>query len=83
MAMGWGLGIHFPPSFPKFTASCRKEDFDAAAGESKISTWREIRNQASVHLFQNAARVLGNPSVYDVTQTYHPRVLMDAITVNA
>jgi hypothetical protein len=81
MAMAWGLGMYFPPKFPKFSAACRNRDFDAAAQECTISTWRLERNQASVRFFTNAARVLSNPGSYDLTQTYYPEILVDTIQV--
>jgi hypothetical protein len=77
MAMAWGLGMYFPPQFPKFSQACRKRDFDTAAQESTISTWRLERNQASVCFFTNAARVLSNPGTYDLTLTYYPEILVD------
>jgi hypothetical protein len=81
MAMAWGLGPYFPPSWPKFTKACRALDFDAAAEESEISTWRESRNIASRRLFGNAARVVKNPQVYDRSLFYYPTMLLDEIQV--
>jgi hypothetical protein len=83
MAMAWGLGMYFPPKFPKFTAACQAQDFDAAAKECNISSWRPERNQASTRFLTNAACVVRNPSVYDPTQTYYPQVLVDTIQVTA
>jgi hypothetical protein len=83
MAMGWGLGAGFPARWPKFSAACRKGDFDAAAADSKVSTWRAARNEASTRLFSNAARVVANPDFYTVTTLYYPRILIDAVTVTA
>ncbi len=83
MAMAWGLGAAFPSRWPKFSAACKKKDFDAAAAAAKISTWNAERNGASTRLFTNAARVLANPDHYTVTTLYYPRVLLDAITVTA
>jgi hypothetical protein len=83
MAMAWGLGVYFPPKFPKFTAACQVQDFDAAARECNISSWRAERNQASVRFSTNAACVVRNPSMYDPTQTYYPQVLVDTIQVTA
>jgi len=82
-AMAWGLGAGFPARWPTFSAACRRKDFDAAAGDSRIKTWRAERNDASLRLFGNAARVLANPDFYEVTTLYYPRVLLDAITVTA
>jgi GH24 family phage-related lysozyme (muramidase) len=81
MAMAWGLGAGFPSKWPKFRAACTKKDFDAAAAESKVSSWTARRNDPSKRMFTNAARVLANPDFYSVTTLYHPRVLLDAITV--
>jgi hypothetical protein len=81
MAMAWGLGMYFPPRFPRFTAACRKQDFDAAAKECTISNWRPERNAASVRFFTNAARVVANPKAYRVEETYYPQVLLDTINV--
>ena len=81
--MAWGLGAGFPSRWPKFTAACKKKDFDAAAADSKISTWNAERNDASTRLLTNAARVLANPDFYSVTTLYYPRVLLDATSVTA
>ncbi|HWO14805.1 MAG TPA: hypothetical protein VNN80_35120 [Polyangiaceae bacterium] len=83
MAMAWGLGAGFPARWPKFTAACRKKDFDAAAADSRVKTWRAHRNEGSLRLFGNAARVLANPDFYTATTLYYPRILLDAITVTA
>lgn len=83
MAMGWGLGAAFPRRWPRFSAACARQDFDAAAAESHISSWRKERNEASLRLFGNAARVLGNPDFYDTTTLYYPRILLDAVTITA
>jgi hypothetical protein len=83
MAMGWGLGAGFPVQWPKFSAACRKKDFDAAAADSKIKTWNADRNDASRRLFTNAARVLANPDFYSVTALYYPRILLDATNITA
>jgi hypothetical protein len=83
MAMAWGLGAGFPARWPRFSAACQRKDFDAAAADSKISTWRSERNDASLRLFTNAARVVANPDSYGVTNLYYPRVLLDAVTITA
>ena len=83
MAMAWGLGPAFPSRWPRFSAACRKKDFDAAAADSRISDWRVERNEASLRLFTNAARVLANPGHYTLSVLYYPRVLLDAVTVGA
>jgi GH24 family phage-related lysozyme (muramidase) len=83
MAMAWGLGAGFPSRWSKFSAACKKKDFDAAAADSKISTWNADRNDASTRLFTNAGRVLANPDHYTATTLYYPRVLLDAINVTA
>jgi GH24 family phage-related lysozyme (muramidase) len=83
MAMAWGLGAGFPARWPKFSAACKRKDFDAAAADSHISTWRKERNDASTRLFTNAARVLANPDHYTVTTFYYPRILLDAVTITA
>lgn len=79
MAMAWGLGKDFPPHWPKFTAACKKEDFEMAAAQSQISNWRPERNARSLKLFSNAARVVKNPSVYDRAKVYFPVMLLDEI----
>jgi hypothetical protein len=81
MAMAWGLGPAFPPHWPNFSRACRKPDFDAAAHDSHISTWRLERNAASRRLFGNAARVVKNPDAYAPATLYYPTVLLDTITV--
>ena len=83
MAMAWGLGKYFPAKWPKFTSACNKEDFDTAAGESSISTWRAERNASSVLFFSNAARVVKNPGAYDRTRVYYPTMLLDTVAVTA
>lgn len=83
MAMAWGLGMYFPPKFPTFSAACKKQDFETASRECNISSWNATRNQASVRLFTNAARVVANPSTYSTTETYYPRVLLDMISISA
>jgi hypothetical protein len=82
---GDGLGTRHVLSaeVPKFTSACQAQDFDAAAKECNISSWRAERNQASVRFFTNAACVVRNPSMYDPTQTYYPQVLVDTIQVTA
>jgi hypothetical protein len=81
MAMAWGLGKYFPGKWPKFTAACKKEDFDTASAESRISSWRAERNESSVRFFSNAARVVGNPNAYDRTKVYYPTMLLDTMVV--
>lgn len=49
--------------------------FDAAAVNSSIKTWRAERNEAGVRLFENAARVVKNPGVYDRAVFYYPDML--------
>lgn len=83
MAMAWRLSKYFPPKFAKFTAACQARDFDAAAKECNISSWRAERNQASVRFFTNAACVVRNPSTYAATQTYYPQIMVDTIQVTA
>jgi hypothetical protein len=83
MAMAWGLGKYFPPKFPNFSAECRNKDFDTAASQSSISSWRPERNQASKRCFGNAARVIANPDAYDVARTYYPVMLLDTIQATA
>jgi hypothetical protein len=83
MAMAWGLGPRFPVRWPKFFHACRSQDFDGAAAESRISTWRIERNNASLRLFGNAARVVRNPGFFEPTTLYFPRLLVDAVSVRA
>jgi hypothetical protein len=83
MAMAWGLGKYFPAKWPKFTDACKREDFDTAATESRISSWRAERNESSVLFFSNAARVVKNPSAYDRAQVYYPTMLFDALVVSS
>jgi hypothetical protein len=83
LAMGWGLGTG-PLGlgrFTKFNAACSKQDFDAAADESNISSWPADRNGASVRLFRNAARVVSNPKQYLVSALYYPNILVDTVMV--
>ncbi len=82
MAMAWGLGPGFPPKWPKFTKACKAQDFDAAAANSSIRTWRKERNDDSVRLFENAARVVKNPGVYDGAVFYYPDMLFDVTAVS-
>lgn len=37
MLMAWALGEHFPATWPKFSAACRRLDFAAAAAESHMN----------------------------------------------
>lgn len=82
MAMAWGLGPAFPPKWPKFSKACKAQDFDAAAANSNISTWRRERNEASVRLFENAARVVRNPGVYLRSVFYYPDMLFDVMEMS-
>jgi GH24 family phage-related lysozyme (muramidase) len=81
MAMGWGLGAGFPAKWPKFSAACKKRDFDAAAADCNISTWRAERNAASRRFFGNAAHVLESPALYSVSELYYPNALTDAVAI--
>jgi hypothetical protein len=83
MAMAWGLGAGagISTKFPKFAAACKSMDFEKAARQSHISTWRPERNEASVRLLQNAACVLRNPAHYTVSTLYYPLVIGDAVAV--
>lgn len=80
-AMAWGLGAAFARNWPRFTAACNSLDFDAAAKESHVSSWRLERNQATLRLLSNAARVLNNPDHYVASKLYYPAVLGDAVVV--
>jgi hypothetical protein len=80
MAMARGAGKHFPRTWQKLSAACRKQDFIAVAHECRISSWRPERNEVSVLLFHNAARVLANPSAYDPARLYYPDALLERLT---
>ncbi|MDB4987878.1 MAG: hypothetical protein JWN04_3056 [Myxococcaceae bacterium] len=81
MAMAWGLGMYFPPHWPRFSADCRNQDFDGAARKCRISTWRAERNERSERLFTNAARVVANPSAYARSQVHYPVTLLDTVEI--
>jgi len=84
MAMAWGLGTSkFPSTWPSFSAACRNQDFDLASRQCSISTWRAERNTASVRLFENSARVLSNPTVYEPNTFYYPTILLDQVVISA
>jgi GH24 family phage-related lysozyme (muramidase) len=82
MAMAWGLGAGFPPKWPKFSRACKAQDFAAAAADSHVKTWRKERNEASVHLFENAAHVLRNPEAYERATFYYPKALIETLAVS-
>lgn len=77
IAMAHSLGKHFPRRWLQLSAACRKQDFFAVAHECRIASWRPERNEASVLLFHNAARVLANPSARDPAQLYYPEALLE------
>ncbi|HEY6879455.1 MAG TPA: hypothetical protein VI299_15615 [Polyangiales bacterium] len=82
MAMAWGLGPGFPNTWPNFAKACRARDFDAAAANSHIRSWRSERNVASVQLFSNAACVLRNPKEYSLDVLYYPILVLDALAIS-
>lgn len=78
LGMAWAMGPHFSPRWPRFSAACKKLDFDAAAANCRIRNASARRNHAHQLLFRNAAAVLAGEAdgFYDRTTLYYPRVLL-------
>jgi hypothetical protein len=83
----WGPGG--PLKFPKFSAACEKQDFDAAAENCNISELGNPgvvpRNRANQLLFRNAAAVIAGESDFGFQRSMlvYPQMLLKPITIRA
>ncbi|HKU43424.1 MAG TPA: hypothetical protein VJR89_34920 [Polyangiales bacterium] len=77
LAMARSVGKRFPRTWEQLSAACRREDFRAVAHECRIPSWRPERNEISVLLFHNAARILASPHARNAAQLYYPEALLE------
>lgn len=84
-SMAWAMGTGFAVRFPKFTAACRRRDFDTAVRECAIMPERGTvieRNKRNRQLLQNAAIIDVDPDA-DRGALVYPRCLTETLPPSA